>query len=162
MKKRTIEDYVELIYNIQKTKKIVHTNDVASSFQINPASVTEMFQKLSDEGYINYERYSGVTLTEKGRKIAVKTQKRHDTLKSFLILLGVDESIADEDACKIEHNVNPETMNKLRNFVEFANLENVCTKWLDNYRTYDDTGDYTKCMNKNSQKCQTNNKESKN
>ncbi len=153
MRKRTIEDYVELVYIIQNKKEKVHTNDIASSFNISPASVTEIFQKLNDEGYINYEKYSGVTLTEKGRKIALDTKKKHDTLKNFLILLGVDEKIADEDACKIEHQVNSETMRKLRKFVKFAKLEDGCTKWLDHFKYYDETGKYILCTPKDQESC---------
>jgi Mn-dependent DtxR family transcriptional regulator len=153
MRKKTIEDYVELVYIIQNKKEKVHTSDIASAFNINPASVTEIFQKLSDEDYINYEKYSGVTLTEKGRKIAMTTKKKHDTLKSFLILLGVDEEIADEDACKIEHHVNPETMRKLRKFVKFAKLEDGCTRWLDHFKYYDETGKYILCTPKDQEIC---------
>ena len=153
MRKRTIEDYVELVYIIQNKKEKVHTNDIASSFNISPASVTEIFQKLNDEGYINYEKYSGVTLTEKGRKIALNTKKKHDTLKNFLIILGVDEKIADEDACKIEHQVNSETMRKLRKFVKFAKLEDGCTKWLDHFKYYDETGKYILCTPKDQESC---------
>lgn len=153
MRKKTIEDYVELIYIIQKEKKIVHTNDIAFALDINPASVTEIFQKLSDEGYINYEKYSGVKLTEKGRKIGMDIKKKHDTLKSFLMLLGVDDKISDEDACKIEHNVNKKTMDKLRKFVEFAKLEDGCTRWLDHYRYFEETGRYITCSPKNGKKC---------
>jgi len=153
MRKRTIEDYVELVYIIEDKKKKVHTNDVASALNINPASVTEIFQKLSDEGYINYEKYSGVTLTEKGKKIAIKTKKMHETLKKFLIILGVDEKIADEDACKIEHNVNQETMEKLRKFVEFARIEDGCSRWLDHFKYFDETGKYIKCTPKSTAEC---------
>jgi len=153
MRKRTIEDYAELVYIIQNKKEKVHTNDVASALDINPASVTEIFQKLSDEGYINYEKYSGVTLTEKGKKIAIKTKRKHDTLKKFLIILGVDEKIADEDACKIEHNVNQETMKKLRKFVEFAKLENGCSRWLDHFKYFNETGKYIQCTPKNEENC---------
>ena len=153
MRKRTIEDYVELVYIIQNKKEKVHTNDIASSFNISPASVTEIFQKLNNEGYINYEKYSGVTLTEKGRKIAMNTKKKHDTLKNFLIILGVDEKIADEDACKIEHNVNKKTMEKLRKFVEFAKLEDGCTRWLDHFKYFDETGKYIVCTPKDQEKC---------
>ena len=78
MRKKTIEDYAELIYILQEEKGTVHTKDVASALDVNPASVTEIFQKLSDEEYINYEKYSGVALTEKGRTIAVKTKKKHE------------------------------------------------------------------------------------
>ena len=65
MRKKTIEDYAEIIYILEEEKGMVHTNDIASALDINPASVTEIFQKLNDEGYINYEKYTGVTLTEK-------------------------------------------------------------------------------------------------
>jgi len=153
MRKKTIEDYVELVYIIQNKKEKVHTSDIASAFNINPASVTEIFQKLSDEDYINYEKYTGVTLTEKGRKIAMNTKKKHDTLKSFLILLGVDEEIADEDACKIEHHVNPETMRKLRKFVKFAKLDDGCTRWLDHFKYFDETGRYILCTPKDQEIC---------
>ena len=153
MRKKTIEDYVELIYILQEGKETVHTKDIASALEIKPASVTEIFQKLSDEDYINYEKYTGVTLTEKGRKIAMNTKKKHDTLKSFLILLGVDEEIADEDACKIEHHVNPETMRKLRKFVKFAKLDDGCTKWLDHFKYYDETGRYIVCTPKDQERC---------
>ena len=159
MRKKTIEDYVELIYIMQEGKEIVHTNDIASALDINPASVTEIFQKLSDEEYINYEKYSGVTLTEKGRRIAVKTKKKHDTLKSFLMLLGVEEKIADEDACKIEHHVNQETMRKLKKFVKFAKLEDGCTRWLDHFKYYDDTGKYIVCTPKDQEICPIHSKE---
>jgi Mn-dependent DtxR family transcriptional regulator len=153
MRKKTIEDYVELIHILQKEKEIVHTKDIASALDINPASVTEIFQKLNDEGYINYEKYNGVTLTGKGRKIGVDTKKKHDTLKHFLIILGVDEKIADEDACKIEHNVNKKTMDKLRKFVEFAKLEDGCTRWLDHFRYFEETGKHVTCSPRNVKKC---------
>jgi len=136
MRKRTIEEYVEVVLNLQTKIHKVHTNNVAEALHVNPASVTEMFQKLSNEGYIHYEKYSGVTLTEKGKKIAVLTKKKHETLKNFLMILGVNEKIADTDACRIEHNVNPETMEKLRRFVEFVRLENVCSRWLDHYNEF--------------------------
>ena len=97
LRKKTIEDYLEIIYIIQNKGEKVHTNDIASSFDINPSSVTEMFQKLSEEGYVNYKKYTGVTLTEKGKKLAIKTQRKHETLKNFLMILGIDEKIADED-----------------------------------------------------------------
>ncbi len=52
MRKKTIEDYAEIIYILEEEKGMVHTNDIASALDINPASVTEIFQKLNDEGYM--------------------------------------------------------------------------------------------------------------
>jgi DtxR family Mn-dependent transcriptional regulator len=121
LRKKTIEDYAELVYDLQKGKEKVHTNDVAVALNVNPASVTEIFQKLSEEGYINYEKYNGATLTEKGKRIAKKTRKRHDALTKFLLLLGIDEKIADEDACEMEHILHKDTMNAVIKFVEVVN-----------------------------------------
>ena len=153
MRKQTIEEYVEVIYVIQNNKERVHTNDVAQALNLNPASVTEMFQKLMNEKYIDYQKYSGVKLTEKGKKVAVSIKNRHDTLKNFLVLLGVDKEIADKDACRIEHNVNRKTMKKLRKFLEFAKFEDVCTRWLDHYKHFDETGEFIICKPADEKKC---------
>ncbi|MEF8879867.1 MAG: metal-dependent transcriptional regulator, partial [Candidatus Thermoplasmatota archaeon] len=111
MKRKTIEDYVELIYNIQKKQGKVHTNDIAKELDIKPSSVTEVLQKLGEEGYINYKKYSGVTLTTEGKRLAIKTKDKHEILKDFLNSLGVKENIAEEDACEMEHILHPQTMN---------------------------------------------------
>lgn len=133
MRKKTIEDYVEMIYTLQKMKDRVKTSDIASAFNISPASVTEIFQKLAEEGYVDYERYGGVKLRIKGEKIAVDTIKKHNILREFLIALGVREKIANEDACKIEHVINKETMNRLTKFVDFASKSNKESGWIDRF-----------------------------
>ena len=145
MKKRTIEDYVELVYIIQKHKQRVHTNDIADAFHINPASVTEVFQKLSDEGYINYEKYVGVTLTKKGKKIAMETRNRHKALKEFLIFLGLDERNAEKDACEMEHILHHKTMDLIIKFVYFIKYCEVTPFWLKRFRKYVKTGKLTEC-----------------
>ncbi len=117
---------------------------------VSPSSVTEMFQKLKEKGYINYEKYRGVTLTKKGSVIAEKTKKRHDTLKEFLCILGVPvcdfpEKIANEDACRIEHVVNTETMKRLRKFVSFVQDFDQSPRWLDHFKQYYATGKHFSC-----------------
>ncbi len=130
MKKKTVEDYVKLIYILQNKNKRVHTNDMASILKIKPASVTEIFKKLSDGKYINYEKYAGVILTRKGREIAKKTKEKHDILKEFLLLLGVNENIADEDACNMEHFLHSDTMNMIVKFVENVKKYSDTPFWL--------------------------------
>lgn len=148
MRKKTIEDYVEVIYSLQNEKGRVKTNDIALALDISPASVTEIFQKLSDEGYIHYEKYIGVNLTKKGKQIAVETLKRHDTLKKFLMILGITENIANEDACRIEHVVNKETMNRLTKFVDFVSNLNDVPGWLDRFEYFYETGEFMKNQKK--------------
>ena len=145
LRKKTIEDYVELVYDLQKGKKIVHTNDIASALNINPASVTEIFQKLSEEGYINYEKYIGATLTKKGRTLAVNTKKKHDKITEFLILLGVDKEIAETDACEMEHILHPGTMDTIIKFVEVVKQCEVTPFWLYRLKEYVKTGKLSKC-----------------
>jgi len=153
MRKKTIEDYVEIIYILQDKTGKVHTNDIASALDISPASVTEIFQKLSDENYINYEKYSGVSLTSKGKKIAIETKRKHDTLKKFLMILGITEKTADDDACKIEHIVTPETMNRLTKFVEFVQKFKEGARWLDNFEHFYENGEYFECTSGDPKDC---------
>ena len=145
MRKKTIEDYVELVYDLQKSKKIVHTNDIASALNINPASVTEIFQKLGEAGYINYEKYTGATLTEKGKKIAIATKKKHDILTEFLMLLGIDKKTADIDACEMEHILHPDTMDAVIKFVEVVRQCDVTPFWLERLKDYIKTGKLSRC-----------------
>ena len=153
MRKKTIEDYVELVYDLQKNRKRVHTNDIASALNINPASVTEIFQKLSGAGYINYEKYTGATLTEKGRKIAIATKKKHNTLTEFLMLLGVDKKTAEDDACEMEHILHPSTMDTVIKFVEVVRQCDVTPFWLERLKMYVKTGKLSKCPSELSEIC---------
>ena len=153
MRKKTIEDYIEIVYNLQKSKKKVHTNDIASALNINPASVTEILQKLSEEGYINYEKYTGATLARKGKKIAIATRKKHETLMEFLMLLGVDKKIAESDACEMEHILHPDTMDMVIKFVEVVRQCGVAPFWLERLKEYVRTGKLQKCPSELSEIC---------
>ena len=145
MRKKTIEDYVELVYNLQNKNEKVHTNDIAQKLKIKPSSVTEIFQKLSKEGYINYEKYGGVTLTLKGKKIAVKIKERHNKLTEFLMLLGVDKKTAESDACEMEHILHSKTMDAVVKFLEVVNNCNITPFWLDRLKDYVKTDKLKNC-----------------
>lgn len=153
MRIKTIEDYVELVYDLEKNRKPVHTNDVASALDINPASVTEVFQKLSSEGYINYKRYGGVFLTKKGKELAVQTKKKHESLARFLKVLGVKEKIAEKDACEMEHILHPSTVDIVVKFVEIVNQCKVTPFWLDRLKRYAETGKLSKCPSELAEIC---------
>ncbi len=139
------EQYIETIDGIQRTKGYAKVVDVASSLDVGLPTVTEMFQKLSEADLINYEKYSGVTLTGKGQAMADELAKKHDTLKEFLTILGVPEDVADDDACVMEHNVSTETLDRLHSFVNFVNLPKDGPVWLLHFREYYETGSTPKC-----------------
>ncbi len=132
------EEYIEAIYSVVEDKGYAKVTDVSKELEVGLPAVTEMFQRLDDKGYINYTKYSGVTLTTEGEKTAHKLCEKHEVLRDFFVILGLDEEIADEDACKIEHIVEPETIEILNDFVDFIN-EKEGKSLLDDFRDYRET-----------------------
>lgn len=118
MKKKTVEEYIEVIFSLQHGKEYAHTTDIAKEMNIKPSSVTEMLQKLDNDGFIEYHSYKGAKLTKRGEKIANELEMKHHTIEEFLIMLGVNEKNAKEDACEIEHHVSNETIEHLVHFIE--------------------------------------------
>jgi DtxR family Mn-dependent transcriptional regulator len=113
MKTKTIEEYVEVIQQIEEQEGQVGTNSLASAMGIKPPSVTEVLQKLQHEGYIHYIPYSGTTLTARGRELAEELRRKHRAIADFLVIIGISPGIAEIDACQIEHHVTDETIRRL-------------------------------------------------
>lgn len=119
MLSRKAEDYLEAILNVTLEKGYAKTKDIAGQLGVQPPSVVEMVQKLARMKLIVYRRYEGVTLTPEGKAIAEVIKYRHDTLTAFLTLIGIQDAIADRDACIIEHELSKETVEQIRRYVEF-------------------------------------------
>lgn len=145
MKTKTVEEYLEVIYTLQKKHGRVHTNDVASTIGIAPPSVTEMLKKLDNKNLVNYVPYHGVTLTADGEKMAKELMRKHKTLAEFLEIIGVDRKDADIDACQIEHHVSPRTMKQLNKFVEFVRNAPQDPRWLGHFKHFCKTGERLRC-----------------
>jgi len=136
MTTRSMEDYLETIWNLQDKKGYVKGKDIADKLEVTRPSVSEMIKKLSENEYIIYEKYGGIVFTAKGKKIAQEIKKRHTLLVEFLKIIGVDEQNAQRDACKLEHDVSPKTITCLLEFVEFINLLPESSKWKENFQEY--------------------------
>src|SRR3989475_307543 len=98
---QSAEDYLERIHELIEEKGYARVVDIASSLQVKQASVTSMVQKLGELGYLNYEKYRGLVLTEKGKRIACSIQKRHETLSRFFSLFRLDPGPQQEDIERI-------------------------------------------------------------
>jgi len=122
---RKVEDYLEAILCVAREKGYARTSDVAKELSVSPSSVVEMFQKLGQMGLVTYRRYEGVTLTPEGRSIAEVIAFRHETLKGFLSLIGVPERVAEDDACFMEHELHNETIEQVRELVEYLQHSSV-------------------------------------
>lgn len=135
-RKKVEEEYLEVIYELISEKGQARVSDIAEKLGISPASVTEMVQKLKKNGFVTQERYSPIKLTEKGTKVAEIVRRRHEILKAFLQLLGIDEEIAESDACEIEHNVNQETVKRLTSLIEFIQHTPESQEWFKNFISF--------------------------
>ncbi len=110
------EDYLERILMLQEKNGSVRAIDIAESMEYSRASVSIALKKLKNDELINVSGDSIITLTEKGRKTALEIYEKHKYITSFLIHLGVNENVALEDACKIEHDLSIESFEKLKEF----------------------------------------------
>ncbi len=113
-----MEDYLEVIYELIQQKGYATTGDISTYLNVSAPSVTKMVQRLRDTDYLIYERYKGLSLTEKGMDVARGIRQRHGILTEFLIMLGVDEGAAHRDAEGIEHYLEPRTLERLERFVK--------------------------------------------
>ncbi len=119
----TEETYIETIAVLLKTQGYTKITDVAKTLNVMPSSVTEMLKKLSAMGFVIHNPYGPVMLTEKGHDLAEYLAEQHLSLQRFFELLGIDERIANQDACRIEHILNEATLERLARYVEF--IENT-------------------------------------
>lgn len=118
------EDYLACIYDLSKGEGTVKTTAIATKLELSPASVTEMTQKLAAEGYLNYEKYKGVTLTPKGRKIAERIKRKHRLLERFFCdVLGLKIEQSHDEAMKMEHTMCDESVERLN---QILNYPTVC------------------------------------
>lgn len=107
------EDYLESILKLQEQGKCVRGIDIVGDLGYSKPSVSVAMKKLREDGYIRVDDGGLISLTPTGEAVAMRTWERHRTLKEFFIRLGVDEKIAEQDACKVEHDLSDETFEKL-------------------------------------------------
>jgi DtxR family Mn-dependent transcriptional regulator len=116
----SLEDYMEAIFHIVAEKQVARGKEIAKRLKVSRASVTEALRSLSKKGLINYEPYEVITLTDKGKEVAEDVVRRHEVLKEFFIkVLAIDDTIAEDSACRIEHAAPPEVIDRLICFVKF-------------------------------------------
>lgn len=116
---QSAEDYLERIHELIQEKGYARVVDIASSLKVKQASVTSMVQKLDELGYLNYEKYRGLVLTDKGREVARLIQGRHETLSRFFSLFGLSAETQQQDIEGIEHHLSPATVDVLADLAKF-------------------------------------------
>lgn len=106
---KSLEDYLETMLMMQKKHGYIRSIDVAEHLGVTKPSVSYATKRLRESGYITMDKTGLITLEPKGLAIAREMLDRHHTLTNFLVRLGVDRETAEADACKIEHDISPQT-----------------------------------------------------
>lgn len=117
----TMEDYIEQIFSLMENKGYARVSDIAEQLDVHPSSVTKMVQKLDKDGYLNYEKYRGFILTDKGNRIGKKMVFKHDLLEQFLEVIGVDEEKIYDDVEGIEHHLSWTSIDRIGDLVTYFN-----------------------------------------
>jgi DtxR family Mn-dependent transcriptional regulator len=138
----SLENYLEAIFELEKTHKVARAKDIADKLNLQRGSVTGALKSLAGSGLINYEPYSFITLTPRGRKLAADIASRHRAIRNFLIkVLQIDAATAEETACRMEHVIDPKTFERL---VCFINYVFTCPRagehWIRSFRRFCDSG----------------------
>ena len=116
--RKSAEDYLEQILMIREQKGVVRSIDIAAGLNVTKPSVSVAMKRLRENGYINMDKDNLITLTESGEEIARNIYDRHKTLTRCLLLVGVDEEHAREDACKMEHDISQVSYEALVRFLK--------------------------------------------
>ncbi|SLM29533.1 Iron (Metal) dependent repressor, DtxR family [Desulfamplus magnetovallimortis] len=134
----SLEDYLETILMLEEANHVARSRDIAANMGIQRGSVTSMLKNLAEKELINYEPYGYITLTPEGKNIAREITKRHALLKDFFTrVVQIDSEKADVMACKMEHSVDRDSLEKLTRFIEFIDkCPRTGKEWIDSFKNF--------------------------
>jgi len=115
---KSAEDYLEAMLMMKEERGYVRSIDIAMKLGVTKPSVSYATKRLRENGYITMDDEGLITLTSTGMEIAQKMYERHKKLTELFVALGVDEKVAAEDACKIEHDISAQTFQALVRHLE--------------------------------------------
>lgn len=125
---KSAEDYLESMIILKEKNGYIRSVDIAGFLGVTKPSVSNAMKRLREEGYIEMNRSGFITVTDKGMEIADKIYTRHKKLTDFFVALGVNEEVAEDDACKIEHDLSDETFEAICNHIEKFSKANKSKK----------------------------------
>jgi DtxR family Mn-dependent transcriptional regulator len=117
------EEYIEIIYKLQKRNSTAKTKDLAESLHVVPGSITNTIEHLESHGLVRHEPYHGVKLTKEGEMIALTIIRRHRLAERFLTdILKAEWSTVHADACKLEHAMSKNVTDLLEKRLDHPKL----------------------------------------
>ena len=112
------ENYLETILLLSKKLPVVRSVDIANELNFKKSSVSIAMKNLREKNHITVTDAGYIYLTDEGKEIAEMIFERHELITEILVKLGVDEEIASEDACRIEHVISKESFKAVRDFAK--------------------------------------------
>lgn len=127
-----MEDYLEAIYHLEQEHRIARVRDIAERLNVRMSSVTSALRTLSSRGLLKYDPHQYISLTEAGVLQAQDIVRKHRVLKRFLVkVLKIEDPSAEDNACRMEHHLDPEVIERLVCFLEFMETCPVDqTRWV--------------------------------
>lgn len=117
----THEMYLKVLYRLQMENEVGRVRDLARGLGITASTVSAVLKKLERSGLVQHDHYGIVKLTPGGERLAQCVIRRFEVIKSMLVeVLGLDEEAAEVDACVMEHDVSPATVNRMESLVQFV------------------------------------------
>lgn len=131
-----LEDYLEMVYRLCLQQNYARVGKISELLHVKPSSASKMITKLAGFSYVEYDRYEIILLTEKGRETGAYLLRRHDTVESFLKLLGCSNILEETEL--IEHSLSASTVLALSGLLDyFQSNSNVLDGFLK-YRLFKD------------------------
>ena len=114
----SLENYLETILVLSRKLPVVRSVDIANELNFKKPSVSVAMKNLREKQYITVTDSGFIYLTDSGKQIAEMIYERHRFITAFLTSLGVDEKVAAEDACRIEHVISEESFAALKEHIK--------------------------------------------
>lgn len=113
----SIEDYLETILTLQKKLGQVRSIDIANEMNFSKPSVSVAMKNLREKGFITIDEGGHILLTDEGQRQATVVLEKHTIITNWLVSLGVNQETAQEDACRLEHDMSEETFMALKKHI---------------------------------------------
>lgn len=117
----SMEDYLEMIYRLSVNTGFTRINELSDALNVHPPSATRMVQRLGKQNLLKYEKYGAIILKDEGKALGKILLKRHNTIETFLKIMGIPKDILLIETEKIEHTISEETNKCLEEYISFIN-----------------------------------------
>ena len=133
----SMEDHIEQIYLLIDNKGYARVSDIAEALSVLPSSVTKMVQKLDKDGYLNYEKYRGLTLTSKGKKLGKRLVQRHELLETSKKEKSIKQHTIYDEVEGIEHHLSWHSIDRIADLVQLMEDDKTIQQKLAHIRAQD-------------------------